>query len=73
MLAKRDTRLAKSERVGKLGLSGGMRQRRVFRVHETVGSNPTVLTISRGGAVAARKAHNLEVGGSNPPPATKQC
>ena len=26
---------------------------------------------SRGGAVAARKAHNLEVGGSNPSPATK--
>lgn len=30
----------------------------------------TILT--RGRAVAARGAHNPEVGGSNPPPATKQ-
>ena len=26
----------------------------------------------RGGAEAARKAHNLEVGGSNPSPATRR-
>jgi hypothetical protein len=29
------------------------------------------IKILRGGAVAARKAHNLEVAGSNPVPATK--
>ena len=29
-----------------------------------------MLSSLRDGAVAARKAHNLEVGGSNPPPAT---
>ena len=29
--------------------------------------------ILRGRAVVARKAHNLEVGGSNPSPATKLC
>ena len=27
--------------------------------------------MQRGRAVAARQAHNLEAGGSNPPPATK--
>ena len=31
-----------------------------------------LFTTSRGGAVVARKAHNLEVGGSSPPPATKK-
>ena len=30
------------------------------------------LTISRGGAVVARQAHNLEVVGSNPASATKR-
>ena len=31
---------------------------------------PTAFLSTRGGAEAARKAHNLEAGGSNPPPAT---
>ncbi len=30
------------------------------------------LTTTRGRAVAARQAHNLEVAGSNPAPATKK-
>ena len=30
-----------------------------------------IVTTTRGRAVAARRAHNPEVGGSNPPPATK--
>ncbi len=30
---------------------------------------PSLLKLLRGGAEAARQAHNLEVGGSNPPPA----
>lgn len=29
-------------------------------------------TLTRSGAAAARQAHNLEVGGSNPPSATRQ-
>ncbi len=33
-------------------------------------SPSAVKTISRGGAVVARQAHNLEAGGSNPSPAT---
>ncbi len=32
----------------------------------------TLFVVTRGGAVAARQAHNLEVGGSNPPPATRE-
>ena len=35
-----------------------------------VGSTPTFGIMLRGGAVAARQAHNLEVRGSNPLPAT---
>ena len=31
----------------------------------------TMSVLTRGRAVAARKAHNLEVAGSNPAPATK--
>lgn len=33
-------------------------------------SDAQLATLSRGGAVAARWAHNPKVGGSNPPPAT---
>ncbi len=32
---------------------------------------PSLLNLLRGGAEAARQAHNLEVGGSNPSPATQ--
>ena len=39
-------------------------------LYARVGSTPTFGTILRGGAEAARQAHNLEVRGSNPLPAT---
>ncbi len=34
--------------------------------------NRIFIMLMRGGAEEARKAHNLEVGGSNPSPATKR-
>ena len=40
---------------------------------ELIGPSPRKRPkILRGGAVAARQAHNLKVGGSNPSPATKK-
>ena len=39
---------------------------------QTVGSTPTrTSTLSRGGEVETRQAHNLEIGGANPSPASK--
>ena len=46
-------------------LTGGISRRTWVRIP------PLQQNILRDRAEAARKAHNLEVGGSNPPPATK--
>jgi hypothetical protein len=43
---------------------------RLFSIKVESNDSPLSRQISQGGAVVARKAHNLEVGGSIPSPAT---